>query len=707
MGMAKPEALRVSDRVTFEGRAQTVVGLSGTVVRLADEHGQVSVVQLVHLLASSGFEHLGKSAPTPLLPAGMLTGLPQEVVEEAMWWHQHIVEVLTGLLPGAPAASLARPEYDPATRQLTEREQAKGLELRELMGEEISEHTVRRKRRRYEARGLVGLVDGRYQPSRSIYGRTDPRVLAAVGVALEEATDRSTRTVSYLHWRVEQLLVAEHGAGVVVMPARATFYRLFKRLGAGRHTTGSARTRRSLANQPDEAFGEMTASRPGELMEIDSTPFDVLVRLDDGVVGRVELTGMVDLATRTITAAVLRPTTTSLDASLLLARTVTPEPMRPGWSEAVSMARSVLPHRRLLELDERLAHAAARPVIVPETIVCDRGKVFISNNFRTACASLGINFQPAHQDTPTDKPHIERTLGSVSTMFAQFVSGYVGRSAEHRGRKVEDEPLWSLPELQEFLDEWIVARWQNRPHDGLRDPSSPGRTFTPNEKYAALVEAAGYVPVALSAEDYIELLPATWRVINTYGIKINHRIYDSEELVPFRRQPSGVKDKKDLWEIHYDRYDIGRIWVRNHWDGGWITVFWRHLNSAPAPFGEVAWDHSRRDLLDQGREATEAEIADAVATLLNKAHQGPLPAAETGKSGRKKKSARSKRDQQVVARTAATAKPSWPRPPELAPEPVGQVADDTGVIEPGKSEELAEVVPLRVFDAREEAKKWW
>ncbi|MCX4398075.1 hypothetical protein OG887_06760 [Streptomyces sp. NBC_00053] len=38
------------------------------------------------------------------------------------------------------------------------------------------------------------------------------------------------------------------------------------------------------------------------------------------------------------------------------------------------MSRSVLPHRRLLALDERLERAAARPVIVPEMIVCDHGK---------------------------------------------------------------------------------------------------------------------------------------------------------------------------------------------------------------------------------------------------------------------------------------------------------------------------------------------
>jgi len=39
------------------------------------------------------------------------------------------------------------------------------------------------------------------------------------------------------------------------------------------------------------------------------------------------------------------------------------------------------------------------------------------------------------------KPVIERTLGSVSTLFAQYVAGYVGRSTEHRGK------VWTLTEL--------------------------------------------------------------------------------------------------------------------------------------------------------------------------------------------------------------------------------------------------------------------
>jgi hypothetical protein len=47
--------------------------------------------------------------------------------------------------------------------------------------------------------------------------------------------------------------------------------------------------------------------------------------------------------------------------------------------------------------------------------------------------------------------------------------------------------------------------------------------LSPNEKYAALVAVAGYVPVCLSAGEYIELLPACWRAIGPVGVRISHR----------------------------------------------------------------------------------------------------------------------------------------------------------------------------------------
>ncbi|MEU1879874.1 hypothetical protein ABZ470_21395 [Streptosporangium sp. NPDC020072] len=74
-------------------------------------------------------------------------------------------------------------------------------------------------------------------------------MVEALRQAIEEATGASTRTASYFHWRVGMLA----GQDGVVVPSRATFYRLFERMSHGRHTNGSARMRRSLVDRSSAA----------------------------------------------------------------------------------------------------------------------------------------------------------------------------------------------------------------------------------------------------------------------------------------------------------------------------------------------------------------------------------------------------------------------------------------------------------------------
>ena len=355
--------LSIGDRVRLAGVLHTVIAVSGTAVRLADLAGQVADVSLTELLVAEGFEVVGGSARPPVPSAARLDGLPEAVAAQALWWERHIVEVLRGVPPQAPAGTVPRPGYDPEVVSLTRREQAKAAELT-AAGRPVTASAIAKRRRRYEALGVVGMVDHRIDKPVTPHGRVDPLVVNAMRQVIAEATQESSRTASYLFWRTSQILEATHGPGVVELPSQRSLYRLLEKLSAGKHTTGSARTRRSLADRPDGPFGQTDAWAPGELMQIDSTPLDVLVRLDDGVTGRIDLTGMIDVATRTVTAAVLRPTTKSVDASVLLARTVTPEPMRPGWAQALAMSRSALPFRRLLDIDARLEHAAARPVII-------------------------------------------------------------------------------------------------------------------------------------------------------------------------------------------------------------------------------------------------------------------------------------------------------------------------------------------------------
>jgi pentapeptide repeat protein len=311
--------LAPGDEIRLGGHAYRVVALDGTSVRLADVTGAATVMLTGHLLADPGFELVTSHRRVPLAVSG-LDRLPEEVRAGALWWEQHLAEVLTGVRADAVPGTVPCPEYDPRLRSLRQRELAKHAALT-AAGHEVALSTLQRLRRRYELEGIWGLVDRRYAPAgrgAGPGGRVDPRVVEAARRAISEQTDRSTGTVGRLRRRVGQLLAEDPDPPP--MPPERTFYRLVARLSAGRHTFGSARTRRSLAKQPEGPFGAVTAARPGEWTQIDSTPLDVRVVLDDGLVDRVELTGLVDQATRTLAAAVLRPTTKAVDASLLLAR---------------------------------------------------------------------------------------------------------------------------------------------------------------------------------------------------------------------------------------------------------------------------------------------------------------------------------------------------------------------------------------------------
>jgi len=318
-------------------------------------------------------------------------------------------------------------------------------------------------------------------------------------------------------------------------------------------------------------------------------------------------------------------------------------------------------------------------VIVPDTIVIDGGKVFVSDTFTRACDRPGVSVQRARPRTPTDKAIVEATFGSINTLFCQHVAAYTGSTTTLRG--VDATGAWTLPELQDLLDEWLLPGWQTRPHDALRDPQLPRRALSPNEKYAALV-AAGYLPLTLSGEDYLELLPVEWRQINAYGIRIGYRTYDCPELGRWRLQHSGITARRGLWEVHYDPYDATHVFVRT--SDGWITVPWSHLPMISAPFAEFTWRHARRLAAERGLDDTnETDVARVLDHLLTRAQAGPVD----------------KLSDRVAARNRVAA--AAHRPPmrdQGGPAGTSESSDDHG------DGPLATVIPFRIFDA--EADRW-
>lgn len=61
------------------------------------------------------------------------------------------------------------------------------------------------------------------------------------------------------------------------------------------------------------------------------------------------------------------------------------------------------------------------------------------------------------------KGTVETSFSAIGSLFAQYVAGYVGSSVENRGKDAEQDAAWSMVELQELLDEWIVECFSDRP----------------------------------------------------------------------------------------------------------------------------------------------------------------------------------------------------------------------------------------------------
>ena len=117
------------DWVMYDGGEHQVVALAGTSVRLRSAGGTDTVVLAAYLMASPGSAVVdGASAPT-VEPFGLLDALPDAVIDAARVWEQYVVEVQTGLPPGAVVGAAPRPGYDPATTTVMQRDQGKAAEL--------------------------------------------------------------------------------------------------------------------------------------------------------------------------------------------------------------------------------------------------------------------------------------------------------------------------------------------------------------------------------------------------------------------------------------------------------------------------------------------------------------------------------------------------------------------------------------------------
>ena len=507
----------------------------------------------------------------------------------------HVREVLTGFRSGSSflaAPGEPRTQFDPQLPLMT-RYQAKAQELG------MSVRALNKWVVRFHRQGDAGLAPRSRGPSPNPTGKADLRWVDTALEVMVEHTDLSRPSETMVIRRTNARVIARYGADVVRQPSRSTAFRVLAVLER-RHPTFRLSTKRNrdIADRPKEVYGKLRPTRPGEYLLMDSTRLDVFA-LDPVTLRwvRAELTVALDWYTRCVTGLRVTPVSTkSIDAATVLYQTFRPRPPGQNWPKEAVWPDHGIPRAVLMDVDTITGSVvgAAHPAIVPDTLVVDHGRIFVSEHLMSVCERLGISVQPARLKTARDKGPVERFFETLREDLLQVLPGYKGPDVYSRGVDPESEAFFFLDELEDIIREWVAVVYHRRPHSGLSDPHLHAMKMSPAMMFEHGVARAGYIEAPRDPDLAYEFLKTVWRTIQHYGVEIGGRRYNGSVLDRYRNTSSAYGGKaKGRWPFQVDTDDVTRIYFRDPDTRRYHALVWEHAPSLMMPFSEDALAFAR------------------------------------------------------------------------------------------------------------------
>lgn len=601
-------------QLVYDGEMCTVaeIGDGAVIVRTADgSTRRLRMLDVLRPASEGGTAHVPgrlpddeESQPLMLIWSDATDSAQAAAHERA----DHVREVLTGYRSGSREIAREgepRFEYHPQ-RSLGERQTAKAKELG------IGTRTLERWVSRYRDTGEAGLIDTRRSRTGAALTNFDPRWVDAARTVIDEQGNQSKVQKKIILARIAARVERVHGPEVVTLPSTASGYRALDELSRGRATfSGSTKAKRSIANRPSAPYGRLTATRPGEFVLLDTTPLNVFAVAP--VTGKwvcADLTVAIDLYSRCILGLRLTPgSTKSIDVSGVLAEAMQPFEIPKSWGTPARWPYHGLPDTVLVDPARTDVARFTRAGILPETIVIDHGRPFLSEHVTTACARLGISIQPARIYQPTDKSPVERFFRTLDSLL-QELPGYKGADVSGRGDDVEAEAVYTVPQLEQIIREWIATVYHLRPHDSLVDPGLPGVKMSPAQRYDQGLSMAGTMRMPTDRNVLLELLPVVKRQFNHYGVEIHKLRYTGESVAKYRNRARSIhRDKGTEWPFVVNPDDLTKIYFHDPEDHTWHTLEWEHKGSFDTPFSLDALEYAKKIAVRQGRPSRVDDVA--------------------------------------------------------------------------------------------------
>ncbi|CAM4041987.1 DDE-type integrase/transposase/recombinase [Deinococcus marmoris] len=648
--------------VHFQGKDYLVLGFDAAgQVQLRGENSALHVMDPGDLVGDPSFGFEGVET-TPLSPQQLAWDhLKGDVRADALEREEHVQEVLTGHRLGQPDARFPgepRAAYDGTSQR--QRVSAKAAEL------SITTRQVSRWIQSYRAAGQhpSGLINRKAIQVSSRLGDAEVVLGDAILRLAKQRQDDSDLSFITMRDLVEKDLKAR--GQDTPLPSQPTFNKLIKRYAP--ELTHSAKRRQSDASRGKKRpFGKIVCVRPGQYVLLDITPFDVLARSEvDGHELKLSMIVAMDLYSRAIVAVRLVETEPrGVDITTLMLDIVHPVRAHPSWPTLPEDAR--LPYLGVPEGVMLASHEMPEgepllnvPPVLPESIMVDNGKVFISRELRELCLRLGTDILLARPGTGSDKAHIERLFRHIRQALAERLKSYVGPHVLARGRRVK--PFHFQWELQFELIQWVARYYNHRPHDGLCHPRTPRVKLTPSEMFAFGVSHAGHLTVPLGRDAYYLALRTELRTISDTGVRIDGWQYDSAVLNDFRGQESPYLELGRRWPFKIDGRDPTVIHFQHPQTLAWHEITERDADWRSRPFQDGLADQVKVVIEERSAQtekdplrAVRQDMDDAYATRVAQTSKRAAQTAKQVLSGKQKQEI-SRREAADAQRQAMTGK---------------------------------------------------
>ncbi|ODS10959.1 DNA-binding protein [Vibrio scophthalmi] len=249
---------------------------------------------------------------------------------------------------------------------------------------------------------------------------------------------------------------------------------------------------------------EAWVSAPNDLWELDSTPTDIMLRVENKLV-RYSIVGCIDVFTRRV-KLILSPTSTAEAVSLCLRKAI---------------------------LDWGLPNEEGE-------IKTDNGSDYVAKKTVSIIRALGVKHVKATPFSGWEKPYIERFFGTFQGGIVEVMPNYVGHNVQDReliearhefaarigeGKKKRYEDALNIgmtpTEFQTFMDDWLEHFYHQKSHSGLNG-------LSPYKKYIE----THYRPIVVSDPRSLDTMLnyVGEKSVRRGGVQVNKLIYRAPEL---------------------------------------------------------------------------------------------------------------------------------------------------------------------------------